>query len=190
MGGSALNGTAGKRILVPSLLLLLLNVPVQAQFVRSFQSSLNLPRPDAPTRTKIYAGLIAGAALYGLLAPEPDDFRIDLNEYGATVIPGTSSYRYFVRRREVTPEEFFRTMDNEKVHDRRAADERYRARTVKKYLRGVVFGTYLLMLADMLWLAPGDRDSRRVSIRLLSIPDAGSTIKNRAIGVRLSLTLR
>lgn len=172
------------------LLLVVLNSPVLAQFERSFQPQMNLLRPDAPTRTKLYAGLIAGAALYGLLAPKPDNFRIDFTDFGTLVIPGTSSYRYFVRQREVTSEEFFQTMDDEIANDRRAADKRKRAGARKNYLRGVVFGTYVLMLADMLWLAPREMENRSVKLRFEGLSDTSSPYRNTGITVQMYLIFR
>ncbi len=171
------------------LLLVVLNSPVLAQYERSFQPQMNLLRPDAPTRAKLYAGLIAGAALYGLLAPEPDDFRIRFGDFGTSVIPGTNSYRYFVRQREVAPEEFFQTMDDEIARNRRAVDERKRAGARKKSLRGVVFGTYVLMLADLLWLTPRGVENRSVNLRFEGLSYAGSPYRNTGIAVQLYLTL-
>jgi len=151
---------------------------------------MNLLRPNAATRAKLYAGLIAGAALYGLLAPKPDDFRIDLTDYGASVIPGTNSYRYFVRQREVASEEFFQIMDDERARTRRAADERERIGARKKSLRGIVFGTYALMLADLLFLAPREMEKRSVNLRFEGLSDTGSPFRNTGIAVQLYLTLR
>lgn len=171
------------------LLLVVMNSPVLAQFERSFQPQMNLLRPDAPTRAKLYAGLIAGAALYGLLAPEPDDFRIKFGDFGTSVIPGTNSYRYFVRQSEVAPEEFFQTMDVEIAKSRRAADERKRAGARKKSLRGVVFGTYVLMLVDSLWLTPRGMENRSVNLRFEGLSYTGSPNRNTGIAVQLYLTL-
>ena len=171
------------------LLLVVLNSTVLAQFERSFQPQMNLLLPDAPTRAKLYAGLIAGAALYGLLAPEPDDFRIKFGDYGTSVIPGTNSYRYFVRQSEVAPEEFFQTMDDEIMKNRRAADERKRAGARKKSIRAVVFGTYALMLADLLWLAPREMENRSVNLRFEGLSYSGSPYRNTGIAVQLCLTL-
>jgi hypothetical protein len=190
VGGNALKGNKEQKVLVIFMLLLVLNPPLLAQSENSFQYGFGIRRPDAPVRTKLYAGVIAGAALYGLLAPKADDFRFDPTDYGASVIPGTSSYRYFVRQSEVTPEEFFRIMDNEKAHDRQAAVERRRARARKKSLRGIVFGTYLIMLADMLWLAPNEIENRSVILRFEGLSYAGSPYGNSGITMQVCLNLR
>jgi len=185
-----LKGVIKRVVAALFLLLVVLNSTVLAQFEKSFQPQMNLLRPDAPTRAKLYAGLIAGAALYGLLAPKPDDFRIDFTDFGTSVIPGTNSYRYFVRQREVTTEEFFQTMDDEIANNRRAVDERKRAGARKKSLRGIVFGTYLLMLADMLWLAPREMENRSVNLRFEGLSDTSSPYRNTGIIVQLYLTIR
>ena len=136
------------------------------------------------------AGLIVGAALYGVLAPEPDQFRISYSDYYTVPNAEETDYHYYVRTREVSAEEFFITMDEEIERHNRAERKRKAAKTRDAGILGLAVASYLFMLADTLWLKPGRTETRHSRFRLQIVPETGDPTGSRGIGLRMCVGFR
>lgn len=190
VGGGAMMRIARQTVFVSLLLLISFNSPAGAQLSTAFRSDSGQLQQKTSICTIVCTGLVAGAALYGLIAPKPDQFRVDLAGFRAESIAGTTDYRYYVREQEVSTEEFFRTMDEEIERDHRAGRQRRAAESRKRKVLRLAFVSYFIMLVDTLWLGRKEVDVQPFSISLQAVPDVSNLTKYHGIGLRLCVTFR
>ena len=180
-----------RQIVFASLMLLItFNSPAVAQLSTAFLPDSGQLQQKTSICTIVCTGLVAGAALYGLIAPKPDQFHIDFAGFRAESIAGTTDYRYYVLEQEVSAEEFFRTMDEEIEHDHRAGRQRRAAESRKRKVLRLAFVSYFIMLVDTLWLGGKEVDVQPFSISLQAVPDVSNLTKHHGIGLRLCVTFR
>jgi len=145
---------------------------------------------DAPLHALASAGLVAGAVFYGLTAPQPDQFRIDFNDFRTELTMEAGDYRYFIRHQEVSAEEFFSTLNEDISHNARADEERRVSEVRKSWAVRLFVASYLFNLVDTLWLIRREVDTRPFSIRLQAVPVAGGFTRQYYLGLQLRWIFR
>ncbi|MFC1530100.1 hypothetical protein ACFL41_01255 [Gemmatimonadota bacterium] len=143
-----------------------------------------------PLHGIISAGLVVGAAVYGLSTPRADQFVVPGGDYETYWNQGLGEYQFLYRNQAVTKEEYYQNLSADLVHMRKARGERRAEEVRKKRALGLLISAYLINLVDTLALNKQPLDTSSFFLSLESMPPVFNHTRPGCIRLQLNIIIR